>query len=356
MYEAGVRLYSFSKLNTLEKCPFCAWTTYIKKDRGIHNIYDIAGSKIHDVLEMIVNGKASIADLKPALQAELVDMDMIGVDFPRDFRGGTSIRDKWIANMEHFCDNFQVPKGNFITEELMIFRVSEKRAMIGYADLIRKNKDGTVDIFDWKTSSQFQQKDLIHHGRQFVIYKMACEQAGLKVRNTAWIMLKYVEIAYFGKRRKNSKSEEVIRKVCDRCKIAQTIGPAVEFKLESAGYSEADIECFMVDFNKTNSLNSLPEEIRTQFKIVPYVRKYEVTKELEDECIDFINRVADSFESKVEENKQNGTLDVPWKPIEIDRSNEFMCLNLCGHRQICPEVKKYKELSDLMKSSEEDLF
>lgn len=356
LHEAGVKLYSFSKLNTIEKCPYCAWRTYVKKDRGIHNIYDIAGSKIHDVLESIMKNNASISDLKTALQSELKDMDMIGVDFPRDPRGGTSIRDKWIANMEHFCDNFKPPKGEFLTEELMIYKLNDKRAMIGYADLIRKNKDGSIDIFDWKTSSNFHQKDLLHHGRQFVIYKMACEQAGFKVRNTAWIMLKYVQIVYFGKRRKNAKSEEVITKICDRCKIGQTISPAVESKLEAAGYSEADIECFIFDLENTNSLSKLPPEIRSQFKIVPYVRPYTVTKELEAECIDFINRVADSFEAKLAECNEKGTIDVPWEPIEINKSNEFMCFNLCGHRQVCPGLKRYKELSDLMSASEEELF
>lgn len=67
---------------------------------------------------------------------------MLGLDFPHDFRGGTSIRDKWVADMTNFCKTFYPPNGKFETEQLLILRVNENRALQGYIDLLRHNDDG----------------------------------------------------------------------------------------------------------------------------------------------------------------------------------------------------------------------
>ena len=70
-----------------------------------------------------MNDMATEKDLLPALQSELADMSMLGIDFPKDFKGGTSIRDGWIGDMEHFCNNFIKPSGKFKTEELILLQL-----------------------------------------------------------------------------------------------------------------------------------------------------------------------------------------------------------------------------------------
>ena len=66
---------------------------------------------------------------------------MLGIEFPKDFKGNDSIRNNWIADMKHFCKTFQPPKGKFQTEQLIIYPLSEDRYIQGYIDLIRENDD-----------------------------------------------------------------------------------------------------------------------------------------------------------------------------------------------------------------------
>lgn len=333
LYDKGAKVYSYSKLSTISDCPYSAYISYIKKDRGIHNIYDVCGNKIHDTLEKIVNGEVTEAALNGALQEELDDMDMIGLDFPRSRDGGTAIRDKWIANMKCFCRDFVKPRGEYKTEQLLILKLSDNRYLQGYADLIRFFPDGSVQVLDWKTSSQFSTKDLLHYGRQLIAYSLALEQAGYEVRNPCWCMVKYCEVIYAGKLRANSKSDSLINKVCDRCKLAQTIGSAVKDKMQAAGYSDNEIMDVLVKFNETNDIKDLPDDISKQFKVRTYVREYPITKQLRWECINFINETADKFEAM----EKSGD----WPSMEINKSNEFKCMNLCSHRKVCPTLRDY---------------
>lgn len=66
----------------------------------------------------------------------------------------------------------------------------------GIIDLLIYNEDGTVSIRDYKTSSKFANADLEEKGRQLILYGLAMEQLGYKVKDLAWEMLKYVEISY----------------------------------------------------------------------------------------------------------------------------------------------------------------
>ena len=195
LFDAKKKVYSISKLNTIDQCEYQAYLSYVKHAKQSSSCYSILGTRIHDCLEAIINGDSTEEDLLPALDKELEDMEMLGIDFPNDRNGGTTIRDNWIADMKDFCTSFVKPKGKFETEQLFIYQLDPDHYLQGYIDLIRYNSDDTISIFDWKTSSQFATKDLIHHGRQLVLYAMGKEQEGYKVKNVAWIMLKYAEVS-----------------------------------------------------------------------------------------------------------------------------------------------------------------
>jgi hypothetical protein len=308
------------------------------------------GSKVHDTLEEIIQGTKSESDLISALQAELAELDMLGIDFPKDRQGNDSIRNAWVLNMESFCNSFVKPKGEFETETLFILKLNEARAVIGYIDLIKHNKDGSVTILDWKTSSQFNKETLQEHGRQLVTYKMALEAQGLTVKEVAWIMLKYVEVRFMGKARSNSKSESEITKVVDRWKLVKELKPYLEKDLEALGYDEADIEVALVLADRNMSLDSLPTEVQQKYTIKPYVRKYEVTDEIQQETLKYLNKMACLFESKDEGKEED------WIPVQITNQNSFFCTNLCNHRKNCHYLKKFYTELELKKMDDEELF
>ena len=66
LFDEKKNVYSISKLNCIDQCLYQAYCTYILKDRGLNNCYGIMGSKIHDVLEAIINGDATEKELTPA--------------------------------------------------------------------------------------------------------------------------------------------------------------------------------------------------------------------------------------------------------------------------------------------------
>lgn len=372
LFDAGIDVYSISKTNTIENCLYEAFLTYIKHERGKNGVYGILGTKIHDKLEQIMNSEATKDDLLPTLNEELSDLDMLGIDFPKDFKGGTSIRDGWVADMEHFCTNFTQPKGKFKTEELIIYNLDDfydeklaqkeeqkkARYIQGYIDLIRENDDGTISIYDWKTSSQFSENDLIHHGRQLVLYAISKEAEGFKIKQTAWIMLKYVEVTFMGKARVNSKEETKITKVLNRGKIIKELQKHLEYDLSKMGFNELDIEIMIDEAKKQNSFDVFPKEISSKYKIKPYVREYEITEELKKETIEYINSMADLFESLTVEDESC------WTPRNFTKTNNkgsesedtFFCNVLCNHRDTCKHIKKFNDLKALSKSIEEDLF
>ena len=230
LFDEGKHVYSFSKLNTIDNCLYEAYLTYIKHKKGIPNVYGCMGTEIHDTLEMIVHGECTESGLIKAMNKELSDMEMLGIEFPKDRNGGDSIKDGWVANMGHFCRHFVKPKGNFVTEKFLLLKIDDDHYLQGYCDLIKivDEENKIVSVYDWKTSSQFNTADLIHHGRQLVIYQMALEQLGYKVKECAWIMLKYCTIKYMGKKTSRSKNDTLIEKVCERRKIVETLQSDIE--------------------------------------------------------------------------------------------------------------------------------
>ena len=252
--------------------------------------------------------------------------------------------------MKDFCTSFVKPKGKFETEQLFIYQLDPDHYLQGYIDLIRYNSDDTISIFDWKTSSQFATKDLIHHGRQLVLYAMGKEQEGYKVKNVAWIMLKYAEVSWVGKARKTAKTETTIKKVFNRGKVLKELKPYLETDLEKLGYNEIDIEILLEDAVKRNSWDKLPEEVRNKYTIKPYVRYYELTDELKQETLDYINTRIAQFESK-------SNSEVDWEPVKITPKDDYFCRNLCGHRLHCKYLTDYLNTKEEPKEDElDDLF
>lgn len=361
LFKSGAKVYSISKCNTIEECLYETYKSYIKHEKGTNGIYGVLGTKIHDSLESIVNGEASADILPDVLNEELLDLSMLGLEFPKDFKGNDTIRDNWIADMKHFCQTFQPPKGKFQTEQLIIYPLGDNRYIQGYIDLIRENSDGSISICDWKTSTDFKQADLIHHGRQLVLYAIAKEAEGYTVRDASWIMLKYCEVKFMGKKRSNSKNKSEIVKVLNRGKLVSELKNHLEADLTELGYDEIDIEIMLKKALADNSLDSLPDEVKSKYTVKPYVRKYEITDELKQEVLDYIHKIAVLFES-LDPNDES-----QWPPRKFTKTSKtgkevndsFFCNNLCNYRNTCVYLKRFNDQWELQKKDADedaDLF
>ena len=355
--DSGKTIYSISRLDTINRCLYEAYRTYVLKDKGDNNIYAALGSRMHDILEGITNGKNTELDLLPAMERELVDVDVFGLEFPKDRNGGDSIRKHWIEDMTHFCNTYKAPKGKKLTaEELFIYETPAGNILQGYIDLQHIRKDGSIDIYDYKTSSIYNGEALKEHSRQLVTYALGKEQEGYKVNYTSFIFLKYAEVSYMGRKTIKSKEDSLLSKCIERYKIASTMSDNVSEKLLKLGYNDIDIDNLLEKFIDANSFNVLPDEVNEQYKIKPYVLTIDLSEESKQETIDYIDSTIKMWEGLSGKEK-----DYPPKAFTKKIKNGTVTEDTFFCSQLCPHYKKCKYIADYYaskydKKEEDDLF
>lgn len=352
LWDKGITIYSISRIDSINNCLYGAYRTYKLHERGKDNVYSSLGGRIHDVLENIENGNATEADLLPAMQAELDNLDALGIEFPKDRNGGDSIRESWIANMSHFCETYKSPR-KFTTEELFIYKTSKGYVLQGYIDAQKLNKDGSINIYDYKTSTKYSGSDEADHGRQLVVYQMGKEQEGKTVKGVAWIFLKYCEVQFMGKKTAKSKEKTLIKKVFERKKVGSEMAKYVEQDLYEHGIDGIEAEIILNELECSNTFDCLPDEIRSNYKLIPCVHPYEVTDAIKQECEDYINNTIEMWESLGDDVKNYP----PRKFTKVQKNGKvvpdyFFCTNLCGHFNECPYIHDY--LDTLNNSSDDD--
>jgi len=352
---SGKTVYSISRLDTINHCLYEAYRTYILHDRGENNVYAMLGGKVHDVLEAIVNGEATEADLQPAVDEELEDIELLGLSFPKGRNGEDTIRAGWIANMKHFCSTYKSPKnkGDLHTEELFIYETPKGNVLQGYIDLYKENKDGTISIYDYKTSSMYKGEDIKAHGRQLVLYALGKEQEGFKVKSVAWIFLKYVNISFLGNKTKKSKNKTEILKTIERKKIASEMADYVEQDLLETGMDEFEVDMILTEFKRANSFDVLPESVRDLYKMTPCVYEYELSDEIKAECIEYIDNTIEMWENCTEYPPRSFTkLQKNGKEVQ----DTFFCQCLCSHGKSCTYLQEFVDMYDKEEDKEESMF
>lgn len=350
---SGKTIYSISRLDTINHCLYEAYRTYILHERGENNVYAMLGGKVHDVLEAIVNGEATEADLQPAVDEELEDIDLLGLSFPKDRNGEDTIRQGWINNMKHFCATYKSPKnnGDLHTEELFIYETPKGNILQGYIDLYKENKNGTISIYDYKTSSMYKGEDIKSHGRQLVLYALGKEQEGFKVKSVAWIFLKYVNITFMGNKTSRSKEKTLITKTIERKKIAQEMAGYIEDTLNELGIDEFEADIMLTDFKRANSFDVLPERVRSLYKISPCVYEYDLTDEIRQECIDYIDNTIEMWEKCTEYPPRSFTkLQKNGKEVP----DIFFCQQLCGHGKSCVYLQEFIDKLNMDNNDDDD--
>lgn len=343
----GKKIYSISKLNTIDQCPYQAYLNYIKKEpQKNENIYGRLGGKTHDAIELYVHGKAKTEDIKAAIQAELNDLELFGVDFPLSKDGTPTIRNNWVANMMKFADNFTFDTSlDTTTEELILFPIDDDHYLMGYIDAYIKYEDNMVTLIDWKTSSNFDKAHLLSAGRQLIVYKMALEKLGYKVQNCCWCMLKYCETSYM------QKNGKIKTKVSEWRNMISDLRSVIEKALVDLGYDPTDIECFITECLEKNSWEPFPKELQEQFKTSVYYRNYEITPELEAETLEYIHTNMDKFETL-------GDDEVAYSACDISK-NSYFCATLCGYGGNSGQCKYYVDYCDKFEEKKDefdDLF
>lgn len=337
LQDQGIELYSISKLDNINNCLYASYLTYRKGEKGVNNIYAITGTKLHEVLEAMARGEATEKDLLPAMESELIDAELFGFKFPTD-----QIRDGWLQDMTHFCNNYKMPDGVYETEQLFIYKTDDGHYLRGYIDLIDCHFDGTIDIYDHKSSSMYSSVALEEHARQLLVYMLAKQQEGFKVNKIAWHFMKYVNATY------HNKKGQLTTKIIERRKIGSELLKYVQEKMPD----EIGNDLILNKFVETNDINVLPEDVRKEFTIAPCIVEYEVTQEAIDACKKYIaDTIAlwESLEDKGEEAYPPRKFTKTQKNGKVV-SDIFYCCSLCEYGQNkCPYIHDYLATLDKQK-------
>ncbi|MCD8289890.1 MAG: PD-(D/E)XK nuclease family protein [Prevotella sp.] len=151
--------WSYSRLECYTHCPYEFFLQYIVADDDIYlsegNYYAEVGSYVHEILEMIFNGKLSIDDA-PEYYAEHYDENVL-------YRASESTMNK---NYEA-CANYFAEVDFSWLKDFEILGVEKEcnftlygYDFIGYIDLLlRDKKDGRIVIVDHKSAAYPLKKD-----------------------------------------------------------------------------------------------------------------------------------------------------------------------------------------------------
>lgn len=331
----GIPIYSISKLNTMDECLWSYWFTYMEHLPSKENIYTFAGTKIHSCLEKIQNGEK--VNFKKEFQEMLEDAQILGIDFPNE-----NIKTKWIKNIQCFIEGYNRPDyKKFETEKLFLIKIHDYYIQ-GIIDLLIYNDDGTVSIIDYKTSSKFSNLELKSKGRQLVLYGMAMEQLGYKVKSIAWNMLKYCKISY---PLKNGKIRETI---AERGYVLEKLKNDIIKEMKNfPEYDDFAAEGMIAQACEDNSFDGLPLKIKEKYRIEDYIAEYDFSEENKKDLEDFIK-------AKVGDIEQFSGEKEWWEPKELTPYNTFFCENLCSFSDNCEYYQEFKEILEASKEDKED--
>lgn len=145
-------VWSFSRVNSSEKCPYAWYLQYIAEYEPKPNAYAQFGTVCHETIEKFLNGELDIFDAVDYYRKRYSEIVTCG--FPSNKY--TDLAEKTFSQGEAYFNNinFDFDKYEVLgVEKELRFKVN-KYPFIGYADAIYKDKEtGEIILSDNKTTS-----------------------------------------------------------------------------------------------------------------------------------------------------------------------------------------------------------
>ena len=178
--------YSYSKLTTFRQCEFQYLSSYELRQESDENIYGLAGTTVHNIVEDIQEKKITNEEGLMRFDEEMEMHEILGYTFTSE-----KTKNNFIESIRHFIKYFKpIDRGKVEVEKDFVADF-DGHEVIGFIDILIHNEDGTVSIVDLKTSSKYSKKAIEEHCNQLLIYAIAMEQQGFTVKDVSWNMMKY---------------------------------------------------------------------------------------------------------------------------------------------------------------------
>lgn len=328
----GVPVYSISRLDTFDNCKYEYWLRYIDKEIPQNNIYGFLGTKVHSFLERIQNGEEINFEIE--LNKAFDEADFLDLHFSSE-----NVENKWKSNMLAFAKSYRPLDKKVDTEKWFLINL-EGHYIQGFIDLIIYNDDGTISIVDYKTSTKYNKNDLKEKGRQLVLYAIAMEKEGYKVKDISWNFLKYANVSY---KLKNGKIKNT---TLERGTLLKKLKPDIIKEMQKLRLLDLNLEENIEKAVARNTFDGLPRQIKEKYTIEDCIVSYDFTEENKQETIDFICSKIEEIESHLD-NKDW------WAPCILENPSTFYCENLCPHLNDCEYMENILERKENSKKISE---
>lgn len=381
----GRNIYSISKLGTFQECEYQFYLNYLVKNRGQANIYSLLGTETHDILEKCENNELEPKDALNNFEVALFNiMNIQNYQFMSE-----KVKNNYNNSVRHYFKTYEKIDCKKLLTEKDFFTEIEGCVMRGFIDAIQLNEDGTVEIIDYKTSSEFDKKKLAVAGRQLVLYAMAIEKEfqGIKIAKVKWDMLKYCWVTWEGATKPRTRF--ILRN-----NLVLKMKTELRKDLLKAMENEAEVDLLLSNAIEQNDIDLLPKDIVNKYTITKGYVEFPYTEETKEELKYYIKNSVDKIEYKLketmdkaeemlynnrgykgidifplyiqklknddrfksyfeldstgktqEELKSNilillNEIEKLWKPKDIEENN-FFCNTLCDHKKACKHYRAY---------------
>jgi hypothetical protein len=174
--------FSFSRLTTFERCPYCFYLTYIEETPKIDNAFAQYGILCHNLLEKYAKNEVFIFDL---LDQYINSFETcVNKSFPPNKY--VNLRDSYYKNgYEYFQDFAGFESYKILGVEKKVNFNIQQYHFVGYIDLLVQNKKGEIEVIDhkskklhkpakstWNNIKRRRETELYQYLRQLYIYSV----------------------------------------------------------------------------------------------------------------------------------------------------------------------------------------
>ena len=166
---SNLEKYSFSKISSFHTCLVGFIFTYILKQEQVSNGMSEFGSFCHSLLEKWAKGELEIYELLTEYENNY--KDNVTSSFPR-LRNGVDMGDAYYDDAYNFFSTFDgIGDYEIIGVEEHFEIQIDDFIFNGFIDLILKDKDGNLIVFDWKSKKEFKDdEEEMKYRRQLYLY------------------------------------------------------------------------------------------------------------------------------------------------------------------------------------------
>lgn len=329
--EGCTKLWSWSKINCFHTSPYEYFLKYVHKPRIEEDrtdcIYTITGSFVHDILEKLYSGEIRYEEMIDEYNdGWITAFDIAKLKFDRnDEEKNEKIANKYYADLEHFFRNHTLIDNKLQLEQFVKVKI-DNHLFQGYIDACYKDSDGNYVIIDWKTSSIYKGAKAENECGQLILYAIALNQMGVPFEKIkiCWNFAKYVSVQY------PQKNGTIKNREIERCEIGDKLQSNVKMWLKAAGY-EDEIDDYLKLLLDTNSIECLPEEVRSKYTISDCYVYVPITESLIERWTSYIKNTINDIEYRENEYEKTNNIKLFWDDSEQVEKESYYFATLCGY-------------------------